>query len=364
MKILSARGDARFKNDPRYTVRNVRDGFAPRLNGGDDTAILQRICNSYIRAIERETLAKGAYGPTGWWNEVRQTSLGPLRRALASRDLAALSTMFCNFFRDPCSAGLIAVPYKMSGACQGHPVDERHARFFLSNALHRIDYWRELTGNCFGLRDLAGTDVGNPFGVSIDGVLIRSGTESQHYFAQRIAELLSSQSAVVTEIGGGFGGMAYYLLRDHPQISYRNFDVPESIALASYYLLKSFPHRKFLLYGEEELTVESFAKYNVALLPVFELNRLATKSVDLTFSSHTMSDLAHAAIIEYLEQIVRMTHRYFLYVGRTAESDPFQKLIRRRYPAFTLSEKRFLEWNKQKTLNDSEVECLYQILSP
>lgn len=361
MRILGARGEARFRNDPRYGLRSLRDGFASRLNVSDDSAILQRICNAYIRAVQREPSVRSAYQPTRWWNEIRQRSLAPVRRALTSRDIAALNAMYRNFFRDPCSTGLIGVPPKMGGAYLGAPVDDRYSRLFLSNALHRVDYWREVTGDHFALRDLAGPDVGNPFGVSIEGVLIRSGTEPQHYFAQRIADLLPTGRAIVAEIGGGFGGMAYYLLRDRPEISYCNFDVPESIALASYYLLKSFPHWKFLLYGEDELSAAPLGRYNAILLPTFEIESVPPKSVDLTFSSHTLSDLERSCMGEYLEHIVRITRKSFLYVGRSAESRPVQTLIRHGYPRFKLSGERPLEWNKQKLLNDNEVECLYQI---
>jgi hypothetical protein len=364
MTILGARGDARFKDDPRYNLRAVREGFASRLNNGDngdDTAMLERICDAYVRATERDLSAKRAYQPTRWWKDVRRAALGPVRRALATRNHAALDEMYRNFFRHSCSAGLIGVPYKLTQAYGGHPFDGRSGWFFLSNALHRIDHWKELTGNRFHLRDLAGPDVGNPFGILIDGILVRSGTESQHYCAQRISEMLPPGSAAVAEIGGGFGGVAYYLLRDRPEISYCNFDVPESIALASYYLLKSFPRIRFLLYGEHAAASPFFGQRSVRMLPAFELNTLATKSVDLTFSCHTLSGLTRAALTEYLDETVRATRQYFLYVGRTSESNPIQSLIRKRFPALTLRAKRALEWNRQKSLNDAEVECLYEL---
>jgi hypothetical protein len=361
MAILTARGDARFKEDVRYNPRVVQDGFVSHLSDADDTAILLRICQAYLRTGEGETLAKRAYEPTKWWKQVRQTSLEPVRRALASQDLVALGGMYRNFFRDPCSAGLIGVPFKMQGSYLGHPFEARAGRFFLSNALHRIDHWKEQTGNRFDLHDLAGPDVGNPFGVSLEGTLVRSGTESQHYSAQRVAELLPSHHAVISEIGGGFGGLAYYLLRDRPRTSYYDFDVSESSALASYYLIKSFPHLKFLLYGEYRRISESLTDCNVALLPVFELGSLAAKSVDLTFSSHTISGLTHPAMSEYLDQIARTTTTFFLYVGRGTESNSLEEMIRRSYPAFTLIDRRILQWNRQKTLHDVEVELLYQI---
>jgi len=362
MKVLGPRGEARFKGDARYDLRNVTEGFAPRLEkDGDDSAILERICTAYLRAIDQEPLARPVYQATGWWKEVRRTGLTRVRSALASRDIAAVQSMYRNFFRDSCSAGLIGVPYKMSEAYSGRVVDDSYRRFFLSNALHRIDHWKMQTGHRFALRDLAGPETGNPFGVSIDGTLVRAGTESHHYCAHRIAGLLPPGAATVMEIGGGFGSMAYYLLRDRAETTYINFDMPESIALASYYLLKTFPQRKFLLYGEEGFSAETWARHDVVLLPTFKLSNEPRKRAHLTVSSHTMSGLSRAAIAEYMSEIVRTTRRYFVLVGRSAENGPLRNLIRARYPSLRLVEARRLEWNRQRILHEDEEECVYEI---
>lgn len=45
------------------------------------------------------------------------------------------------------------------------------------------------------------------------------------------------------------------LLRDDPDITYVDYDLPEATALASYYLMKSLPDRNFRLYGEGEISL-------------------------------------------------------------------------------------------------------------
>jgi putative sugar O-methyltransferase len=362
MKKLASRGERRFKNDARFNLQHVRNGFANRIDGaGDDTALLERICTAYIKATEQQSFCKPAYQATNWWKSVRKASLGPVRRALASRDIKALRAMYQNFFRDSCSAGLVGVPFRMSQAYNGKTVNESYERYFLSDALHRIDYWKSQTGNHFELRDLAAPAVGNPFGVQVDGHLVRTGTEYQHYCAHRISSLLSADSAFVVEIGGGFGSMAYYLLRDRPGLKYVDFDVPESLALAAYYLLKAFPQLSFLLYGEEELTQKSQGKFDVILMPTFELARLSANSADLVFSSHAMSNLSSHAVNEYLDQITRVNRGFFLYVGDGAAGGSLQTLIGRKYAALGLAEKRALEWNSMKFVHANEVELLYQM---
>jgi hypothetical protein len=95
--------------------------------------------------------------------------------------------------------------------------------------------------------------VGNPFGVVIDDTHISVGSEYAHYCAQRIIGLQPMDETNILEILTGFGGMAYYLLRDLSKTSYIGFDFPENIALTSYYLMKAFPQLNFALYGKQDI---------------------------------------------------------------------------------------------------------------
>jgi putative sugar O-methyltransferase len=292
---------------------------------------------------------------------MRQGTSSRVERALATRDISTLRAMLQNFFRDPCSAGLIGVPLQTARIYSGKSLNDLYQRFFLLDALHRIDYWKTETDNRFELRDLEGPGIGNPYGVVIDGTLVSVGAEYQHYCAQRIGSLLPARRASVAEIGGGFGSMAYYLLRDRSDLMYIDFDIPESLALSSYYLLKSFPDLRFLLYGEEDLTPVSATTFDVILMPVFELGKLRMRNVDLVFSSHAMSSLSPNAMVEYIKDIKRFTRGYFLSVGEGAGGVALEKLIRTRYGLLTLTERRFLKWNTQRFIEAEEQECLYQI---
>jgi hypothetical protein len=155
--------------------------------------------------------------------------------------------------------------------------------------------------------------------------------------------------------------MAYYLLRDNPQITYIDFDVPESLALISYYLLKSFPDLKFLLYGEEAMTQEAIARSNVILMPPFQLSKVPASSVDVAFSSHTMSDLSRPAQIVYLNEIERMTRGSFLSICEGDGSTLLSELIATQFSGMRFAEERALHWNSHKVLRAKELEFHYQI---
>jgi hypothetical protein len=360
VRKLTARGERRFRGDPRYDLQNVTDGFASRLDDGeDDTELLHRICKAYNKAASRQLNTDATYGATEWWQNIQRRSLTPVQHALATHDIPTLHAMYRNFFRNPCGAGLIEQPLHTTKASSSTRVNKLYRRFFLVDALSRLDYWTLKTGARFALRDLTGPGVGNPFGVQIEDTLLQTGAEYQHYCARRILDILHAPAATVTEIGGGFGGMAYYLLRDQPKITYIDFDVPESLALTAYYLLKSFPERKFLLYGEDELGQEAINRFNVILMPPFELGNTPSKSIDLTFSSHTIPALSRAARVEYLHEIARITRDSFLCIGKERPGEALDALVDAENISLKLMEKNISEWNSQRVIKAIEVECLF-----
>lgn len=358
MRRCADRGERQFRGDARYDLASITRGFASVIDNSDDTALMERICAAYARAVEGESLVPQPYRATEWWEHVRRENLKHVIQALLTRDAKALRSMYRNFFRDPCSAGLIGLPW--SGALFGDASSELYRRFYLSDVLHRIGYWKVKTEGRFQLSDLAGPGAGNPFGALIEGNLIRAGSEYHHYCAHHVIDLLDSRrEAAVIEIGGGFGDMAYYLLRDRPRVTYINFDLPETIALASYYLLKVFPERRFLLYGEDDFTTTAIAAADVVLMPAVELARMPAATADLIFCSHLLSDIASDAMAEYLGQVGRIAPDFFLFVGSNRAGKSISRWFNRNDKAFELAEVRDSAWLAHRTSNWDEVECLY-----
>jgi hypothetical protein len=359
---FGSRSERHFRSDPRYDLANVSKGFASCIGDlKNDAELLERICTAYNKAIEQEEVAPAAYQATGWWQQVRRAKLAPVIRALRTRDIEALGRMYGNFFRDACSTGLIGLPYGMTKAYFGGAIRDIHRRYYLGDALYRIDHWVKETGGRFALHELAGPEIGNPFGVWIDGTLVRTGSPYQHYAAQRVRGCLDSEGGTVAEIGGGYGGMAYYLLRDHARVRYFDFDVPESIALTSYYLLKAFPHLNFLLYGEKELMSEEIVRADVVLMPLFEMEKMPRESVDVAFSSHAMSDVSDEVMGDYLKTMARFTKNYFLYIGNRSGAESISNLATQRHYPFRLAETHSSGWQTHRYPDAGEIECLYRV---
>jgi hypothetical protein len=361
---IAERGDSyrrQYRGDARYDLNAVSKGFAARFaDSNGDEKLLERICASYHCAFQRGRSASKVYSASPWWQQVRHSDLGPVLRALENSEIETLSRMYRNFFRDSCSTGLMGLPFGMSNAYFGGRIKDIHRRFYLGEALRCIDYWkRQTAGRCL-LTELEGPDVGNPFGVVIDGILVRAGAAFQHYSAHRIARCLGAEAGTVVEVGGGYGGMAYYLLRDRAKTTYVNFDVPESLALASYYLLKSFPHLRVLLYGESELTAATLTRFDIVMMPLFAMESLPAGSADVVFSSHAMSDISREAMSTYLEVIACATRGSFVYIGNSSGSRPILESTIDGKQFFRLKEMRFSGWNAHKKSKADEVECVFE----
>jgi putative sugar O-methyltransferase len=309
--------------------------------------------------MEQQPSAPEAFQPHPWWRAIQRTSLQPVIRALATRDLDSLGRMYRNFFRDRCSSGLTGLP--LARIDLDAPVSHTTKLLYLIDALHRLDLWKARTAGRFALRDLTPPDVGNPFGVVVDGVFVRSSSEDQHYCAHRIIQLLdSAEHSIVAEIGGGFGGMAGYLLRDCPGVTYVNFDLPETIALASYYLLSAFPEAKATLYGEAELNWATLRSSQILLMPGFALPEMPASSVRVAFNARILSDLSPVALHTYLAEIARTTYGYLLHLNRTQGSVAVDRWLTANAPQFKLVEKLTSEWNNARTLRPNEMEYLYR----
>lgn len=341
-------GQQRFRGDGRYDLQNVTEGFRSRIDDGDDAAILERICDSYRAATEKQEAGQNSALPTDWTNASADPRLGAFREALLTKNLVALAQMCKNFYRDACSSGLLAPPGGLAKAYFSGQIGDMYRHFYMGHVLYRLDYWKTLTDGKYPIQVLAGPGVGNPFGVVIDGAHVAVGAEHSHYCAQRIIEQLHSSKVTVAEVRGGFGGIAYYLLRDRPGIRYIDIDIPEYLALASYYLMKAFPHLQFLCYGEKPVTQKSIDEANIALVPRHALNDLPACSVDLTYSVFGLPNLPPDATSLCLDGIIRITNERLFLANNKDKAEYVLQVMQAQHRDFNLVDTRQTGWHSHK----------------
>lgn len=360
-KIIKA-GRQRLQNSPAYRPDLVPAGFAPhRGDEKDDSELLERICSAYTKAKEVQRGASETYNVSNEWLPIYRQQLGPVMHALESHNIKALRAMYQNFYRDPCSTGLAGLPANMRRCYFGSVIKNRYRHLFLTDVVHRYELWKQETGHQFTTQVLTSPDIGNPYGYFVDNLFIKGGSDYQHFYATKIAALLKdANSQTVVELGGGFGGMAYYLIRDNPRVTYVDLDLPENTALASYYLLKAFPRLPTLLYGEANLSSETLSAYRIVLMPSFEIQKLLRKSVAVSFNSYSLAEMSRSTIDEYIGHITRITNGYFLQINHTRNAVVTADNFGIEKYGFRLLERKVAGWTLGLNPKADEYEFLYQ----
>jgi putative sugar O-methyltransferase len=356
------KGKQRFGNDPNFRPDLVPGYFVPRLvEGRDDLVILKRIIAAYKKAKVRQKSAGEAFNVSNEWLSVYERNLGLVMKSLLSENVAELQRMYQNFFRDPCSTGLVGLPINIPNLLSGGAIKQKFREYILCDVLHRYDLWKKRTGNKYTAAALSAPMVGNPYGYTMDGVFIRAGGDYHHYYAHAVAELVgSSEKRLVVELGGGFGGLAYYLVRDNPHVTYVDFDLPEATALASYYLMRSLPNVPIRLYGEAELSAEALATPGFVMMPSFEIIKMPSKSAAVSFNSYSLAEMSPATIHIYLDQVTRITSGYFLHVNHNRNAVLSADKFGIEERGFKLVNRELAGWTLGINPQSDEYEYLYK----
>ena len=294
---------------------------------------LKKIVDAYhqAQAVPESSLPL-PYHVGGAWRDDISTRRKEYLDAFESGDSATLGRLFANFFRNSGVAGTWSHNYYPNIVNGGRGVKKG----FVSAILEDYQVWKDLVED----RDISAVSaptVGNPWGYLMDGSLIMADSFRLHYHANKVQNLLSDiNRPVVVEIGGGYGGFAYYLLNRREPCAYIGYDLPIVLAIQTYYLMNAFPEKKFLLFDsiETEISGEIIEKYDVILMPHFHLPRLANDTVDLFINANSLSEMDYPTINEYLTNIGRTCKHFFFHENsdKTVLNVGHQEVPASRYP--------------------------------
>lgn len=354
----------RLRHDPNFDLANVDRGLEPRPptvlpDAQQRLQIAHRVLVAYEKAAVELQRRSPLYRVSNEWVPIFNKPLRPLLQALAARDPRQLRDLLDNFYRSSISAGLCGLATDMESAFFRSPPSGYRRRQLLVDTLYRYRLLRELMPDVSAAA-LAVPDVGNPYGLYIDGAFVRNGADYQYYYARRVAQLIGAPSrrASALELGGGVGGFAYFLNTIGPTpLTYINIDLPEILCISAYQLLNLFPERKFLLYGEcDSVNSTVLAGHDIALLPSFEIESLDEDSVDVAFNSYSLAEMAPASIENYVGHLSRVTRQAILHVNHVCEAvvgaDDFPFDVSK----FELQSRVRARWNMGRYLRSDEYE--------
>ncbi|RLI99458.1 MAG: hypothetical protein DRP08_07150 [Candidatus Aenigmatarchaeota archaeon] len=303
-----------LKHDPLYSFHMLESGLKDNPMGefnGERRNIIERIFKAYEKAKKDQESVVFPYQVHGLWESILKRSFYDFMKAFHNRDYKAADRILSNFFRDKISLGLCDRYENLN--LKLHKID------FINVVVAKYRLWEEFKREETNLEPLP--PVGNPFGYIIEGKLTNPDALRHIYYADRIEALLDDvKDPIIAEIGGGFGGLAYFISKRG--FKYIDFDIPEVCIIASYYLLNALPEKNIKLYEEYDIRNirNGVDQYDILIMPNFEIQKLPELSVDMFFNSYSFTEMDEWTVCEYYRQIERTCRKYFLHVNNEDDS--------------------------------------------
>lgn len=351
-----------LKFDPNFSLKNFSDGFAERDSLKPSREMLERIISAYKKAKEKQKNVAPHLLVSNEWLPIYERHLGKIIDALESEDIDAVTRTYCNFMRDEVSTGLTGMPVDMKKTYFSGKVAKWHQLLFLINSLYRFNLWKLLLPGV-SVKALAAPNIGNPYGYYMDNEFVRVGAEYQHYYATKSLSFLGQNGrCVVLELGGGFGGYAFFLhtLSKVSPVLYIDLDLPEILALASFYLMAAFPEKRFLLFGESSNDYENLGSYDFVLLPNFEIESIPQDSIDLVFNSYSLAEMAPDTIQAYVRSFGEICRGIIFHVNHVRRALLGADDFGIEGAGFELVERKKALWNMGTYLEMDEFEFVYK----
>jgi len=274
----------------------------------DKKQILSRISKMYQKLKQDDKKVDELYSAGGEWKRYiaeRQSFYD----SLLEGDIEEAYKTLSNFWRNSLSP--IVKEYAKYDQIVNNEIE--FVDRFVSRVSKNYLIWRELYNQ--GVEKLRVPDIGNQWGIEIDGELVVPKATRYHAHCQQIKNLTKDiSSPVVAEIGAGYCGLAYYLLKEIPGMVYIDFDLPETLVIGAYYIMSAFPNKEVLLYGEyDSLQDVDLNDYDCLFLPNFEMPNFPNQTVDVFYNSFSLSEMPKPTSTEYIKCIEKICKLYFLH---------------------------------------------------
>ncbi len=279
-----------------------------------DMPLAERIFNSFKKIKEDQIKKDKMYKPSSMWQNHIDKDFDFLIESYQKNDVEQFLYFLQNFGNW----------HKYLGIESQNIIHKYNKNIFLKNFLKseifggQYDLWKFFNRN-ESLNDIEMPMHGNQVGAFIDSKFTVIGGFMNDVYAKILSKnLAENKHNKILEIGGGYGKFSYYLIKRLKKFTYIDFDIPETLSLASFFLSKCFPNKRNFFYGEQKFDSSIVNNYDLIFLPPWEIEKIEEDSIDISINKNSLGEIDPDSAKNYINHIHRtskyffsMNHEYF-----------------------------------------------------
>lgn len=199
----------------------------------------------------------------------------------------------------------------------------------------KIGWWLKNESKGRGISALSQPRHGNQWGANVNNNFLSYESVLNEFYSREISSLVRNDKPVILEIGAGYGILFYYISKAFSDFCYLDFDLPEVLCCATYYLMKCFPEKKFLLYGEGELNEEAIIEYDFIFMPSYVIKDIPDNSIDICINMSSLGEMKPETCRMFVREICRTSYAFW-HLNSENERNEFEdgtkSLLNKEYP--------------------------------
>ena len=272
-----------------------------------DIDLAKRIFESYKAMKSHQKNVNQLYKPSSMWQNYIDKDFAFMKKSLEENNIDNFLFFLQNFGNWDSYLGI-----------ENQLLIKKYAKNpllkkFLSNEVFygQKQLWDYFNQKKYTLSDLSMPRFGNQNGALIENNFVVFGSFFNFIYADIIKKYLKTNDHnMIADLGAGYGKLAYYVLKDQNKYTFLDFDIPETLVLASYYLSKCFPEKKVFFYGETEFRNDLMKNYDLIFLPNWEIEKIEKNTFNMFMNKNSLGEMEPDPAHNYLK-LIHKTSKYF-----------------------------------------------------
>lgn len=282
------------------------------INSKQERETVRRIFESFKKMKQEQATHADSevFAPSSLWQSQLNEAYAPLYESLKKGTLDDIQFFLANFGAWKEFTGI-----EIANVMRDKLNQWGDKRFKNEILLPLIEEWKWFRESSSSFEKLSYPLAGNQAGFWMNGRFFGIRSFFNEYYASMLTGIIDDmEHPVVADLGAGYGLLDYFLLRDRDTSTFLDFDLPETLCLAAFYLMTSWPDKKVLLYGERDFTPELVREYDLIFMPSFEMTKLSDGCIDLFINVNSLGEMNARSVNEYVRLICHAS-RYFFHIN-------------------------------------------------